>query len=120
MCSDVSILMPSTCANCGTLRGRLVNGKVICECGTNRGALSDPTLRCITAIVERFGAPKEPVVLRKSHAIAKIKEQDAFLKRKFTRDGRTWYEILEQASAGPVGDDDHPVPDPDEEFLELP
>ena len=109
-----TVTLPHTC-KCGALRGLLVDGKIACaDCGVDRGTLPDTTQRFVAGIVAHFGEPKEPIVLRKPDVAAKITEHDAFLKRKFTRDGKTWFDIIRQAAAGLVGDE-HFIVDPEQE-----
>jgi hypothetical protein len=119
--SSTNIMMSNTCAKCGSLSGLLVDGQVSCaDCGANRGMVSDATQQFIANIINRFGDLKEPVVLRKPDALARLKKQDEFLKQKFTRDGKAWFDIITQAAAGLVGDD-HPLLDPeDNSHTELP
>ena len=111
----VSVALPHTCTKCHELRGSLIDGKITCaDCGADRGTLSDETQRFIAGIVTHFGELREPVVLRKPGVVAKIKAQDEFLKRKFTRDGKAWFDIITQAAAELVGEE-HTLLDPEEE-----
>ena len=111
----ISVALPHTCTKCHELRGALIDGKITCaDCGGDRGTLSDETRRFIAGIVTHFGELREPVVLRKPGVVAKIRAQDDFLKRKFTRDGKAWFDIITQTAARLVGEE-HPLLDPEEE-----
>src|SRR6516225_6867438 len=99
--SNTPVVMPGACRKCGALRGALVDGKIVCACGADRGALSDATTRFVASVITHFGAPKEAIVLRKSDVAAKIKEHDNFLRRKFAfHQAKSWFELIEQAAVG--------------------
>jgi hypothetical protein len=56
------------CSNTGTIEpgGGDTFANLICSgCGTRRGTLSGKTYEFLTAIVQKFGAPSEPIVLRR-------------------------------------------------------
>jgi hypothetical protein len=42
------------------------SGSLTCDrCGTKRGSLSESTAKTIEAIIEKFGKPENPIVLRR-------------------------------------------------------
>jgi hypothetical protein len=60
-CCSASIAVIETCSGPEF-------AKLTCEtCGRNRGWLSKPTAMWLTAVINKFGAPTTPIVLRRGH-----------------------------------------------------
>ena len=58
-CNNVCIISAGKGAHAGELR--CVN------CDQHRGWLSKPTAQWIESVITRFGAPKTPIIVRRSH-----------------------------------------------------
>jgi hypothetical protein len=87
-------LLPKAC-RCGYVDGEIVSNAVMCAgCGAKRADVSAILQKVLTDTARLFGELKDPVVLRRPDAAAKIKQQDEFLKRKRRLDGKAWFDII--------------------------
>jgi hypothetical protein len=61
----LAVQMPSPC-KCGSRLATIAADHVLkCECGARRNALSKKTIEFITAVARCFGAPTNPIILRR-------------------------------------------------------
>jgi hypothetical protein len=89
-----SALLPTTC-RCGALTGVITDDAVICSgCGASRVNISPPTQQMLDGITRHFGELKDPVVFRRPDVIEQINKQDETLRHKFTRDGKSWFDVI--------------------------
>jgi hypothetical protein len=61
---------PNCCSNIGTIEtnGGTEFADLICTgCGVRRGTLSGQTFQFLSTLVERYGAPDTPIILRRGH-----------------------------------------------------
>jgi hypothetical protein len=69
-----------------------------CGCGKHRGWVSNASFAFLQKIVETFGRPTTPIAIQRGSACAQITKQDEYLKRKFTPEGVSWFDIISEAS----------------------
>jgi hypothetical protein len=104
--------MPTTC-QCGSLDAVIIDGAFVCaECKTKRGAVSALVQNFLDTITKEFGSPVEPIVCRRPNAARRIEQQDAQLKRKFNKEGKSYYDITTE-TIGAKGDEDDERQDDD-------
>jgi hypothetical protein len=120
----IVVKLPWLC-ECGCITGKLAavsnpaNPKhaadCICAgCGKRCASINDTTMHTLTSIVEKFGTPVEPVIFRSPHtAMAKIEQQDLYLKTHYARDGRSMYDIITDVLSTPLSVEDEPPSDSD-------
>jgi hypothetical protein len=101
----IVVKLPWLC-DCGCITGKLAainnpaNPKhaadAICAgCGKRCASVNDTTMRTLASIAEKFGTPVEPVIFRSpGTAMAKIEQQDLYLKTHYARDGRSMYQVI--------------------------
>jgi hypothetical protein len=101
----IVVKLPWIC-DCGCITGKLaaVNdpanlkhaADAICAgCGKRCASVNDTTMRTLTSLAEKFGAPIERVIFRSPKSVmAKIEQQDLFLKTHYARDGRSMYQVI--------------------------
>jgi hypothetical protein len=112
---SISAKLPSVC-KCGCHDGTITAGNaVVCTaCGATRVNISPMTQSVLAGIAQHFGELKEPVVFRRSSAIAQITKQDEFLQRKSTPDGKSWFDVITE-HLGKEDDEFIPIADPENE-----
>jgi hypothetical protein len=82
-----------------------------CGCGKHRGWVSSTSFAFLQKIVETFGRPTTPIAISRGSARAQIAKQDEYLKRKFTPEGVSWYDIITEASGfAPPSNEIAPAP----------
>jgi hypothetical protein len=69
-----------------------------CHCGRHRGWVSNVSYAFLQKIVETFGRPTTPIAIQRGSALSRVAKQDEYLKRKFTPEGVSWYDIISEAS----------------------
>jgi hypothetical protein len=69
-----------------------------CVCGRHRGWVSNVSYAFLQKIISTFGRPGTPIAIQRGSAIAQIAKQDEYLKRKFTPEGVSWYDVITEAS----------------------
>jgi hypothetical protein len=111
-----STLLPSAC-KCGNIAGVIINQTVVCtECGATRANVSPVTQRTLDQITALFGEVSEPVVFRNKQAKERIEKQDAYLKRRRTPHGKSWFDVItENFGAVDATEIDEPLTDPETE-----
>jgi hypothetical protein len=61
----LAVKLPSPC-RCGSCIATITADHVLkCECGVRRNPLSKKTIEFITAVTRSFGAPVDPIILRR-------------------------------------------------------
>jgi hypothetical protein len=95
MVSPVSANAALQACKCGATTGTITADSVICiGCATKRVNLSATAKAFLTGITSNFGEPNDAVIFRRPSAIEQINKQDAFLKRKRTPSGESWFDII--------------------------
>ena len=62
----LAVQMPAPCSSCGSRLANIALDHVLeCACGARRNPLSKKTIEFITAVARCFGAPVDPIVLRR-------------------------------------------------------
>jgi hypothetical protein len=100
----IVVKLPWIC-DCGCITGKLaaVNNPAspkhaadaICAgCSKRCASVNATTMRTLTSIAEEFGTPVEVVFRSPKTAMAKIEQQDLYLKTHYARDGRSMYQVI--------------------------
>jgi hypothetical protein len=120
----IIVKLPWIC-ECGCITSKLASvnnpanpkhaADAICaDCGKRCASVNGTTMRTLTSIAEKFGTPVEPVIFRSPKtAMAKIEQQDLFLKTHYARDGRSMYDIITDVLNTPLSIEDEPPSDSD-------
>jgi hypothetical protein len=107
MSGSFIVKLPTPCDRCRSLTGKIIGADVICtECGQHRMPVSAKTRGFLERISQMFGAPAE-IVFRKSDARDKIEQHDLLLSNKYTKDGRSWHQVITETMTG--GGDEAPI-----------
>jgi hypothetical protein len=69
-----------------------------CRCGKHRGWVSNASYAFLLKVVETFGRLETPIAICRGSALSQIAKQDEYLKRKFTPEGVSWYDVISEAS----------------------
>jgi hypothetical protein len=99
----LEVELPNKCT-CGSNVALIGAGKAMhkaslhCRCGKHRGWLSNASYNFVRKIVETLGRPQQPIAIHRGSIFSQIAKQDEYLKRKFTPDGRSWYDVITEAS----------------------
>jgi hypothetical protein len=100
----IVVKLPWLC-DCGCITGKLASinnptnpkhaADAICAgCGKRCASVNDMTMRTLTTIIEKFGTPGEVIFRSPKTVMAKIEQQDLFLKNHYVPDGRSMYQVI--------------------------
>jgi hypothetical protein len=100
----LEVKLPDKCPSCERHVALIEPGRgphkaaLRCVCGRHRGWVSNASFAFLQKIVETFGRPDTPIAIHRGSALAQIAKQDEYLKRKFTPEGVSWYDVISEAS----------------------
>jgi hypothetical protein len=101
---DLEVKLPDKCSSCERNVALIGPGRamhkaaLLCVCGRHRGWVSNASFAFLQMIVETFGRPTTPIAIQRGSALSQIAKQDAYLKRKFTPEGVSWYDVISETS----------------------
>lgn len=100
----LEVKLPDKCPSCERKIALIGPGVAMhkaalrCVCGRHRGWVSNTSFSFLQRIVETFGRPDTPIAIHRGSALAQIAKQDEYLKRKFTREGVSWYDVITETN----------------------
>jgi hypothetical protein len=100
----LEVKLPDKCSSCERKVALVGPGRAMhkaalhCRCGKHRGWVSNVSYAFLQKIVETFGRPDTPIAIHRGSALSQIAKQDEYLKRKFTPEGVSWYDVISEAS----------------------
>jgi hypothetical protein len=101
---DLEVKLPDKCPICERKNALIGPGvgmhkaALRCVCGRHRGWVSNASFAFLQKIVETFGRPETPIAIQRGSALAQIAKPDEYLKCKFTPEGVSLYDIINEAS----------------------
>jgi hypothetical protein len=100
----LEVKLPDKCPSCEGAVALIGTGSgphkaaLRCGCGKHRGWVSNVSYAFLQKIVETFGRPTTPIAINRGSALSQIAKQDEYLKRKFTPEGVSWYDVISEVS----------------------